>query len=120
MDTPSGSLGVAALPTGKASADGQSFRPPQMNTVRRSPKPAVRKGTTGQVVAASPPISPSQVVLLAQEALKHAIEENQSKAAEASGVSNELKPRVTIDLSHKNIEKFPEEVVDIIKDDIER
>jgi hypothetical protein len=60
------------------------------------------------------------VVALAQEAMKNALEENQTKAAEASGVSNELKPGVTIDLSHKQIQKFPEEVVDIIKNELER
>ncbi|RAL65383.1 hypothetical protein DID88_000951 [Monilinia fructigena] len=42
------------------------------------------------------------------------------KAAESSAVSNELKPGVTIDLSHKQIQKFPEEVVDIIKIELER
>lgn len=50
-----------------------------------------------------------------------AIQENQTKAAEASGVSTELTPGVTLDLSHKNIQKeFPEEVVDIIKFELER
>ncbi|KAL3427653.1 cell morphogenesis protein [Phlyctema vagabunda] len=52
--------------------------------------------------------------------MKNALEENQNKAAEASGVSTDLKPGVTIDLSHKNIQKFPEEVVDIIKNELER
>lgn len=66
------------------------------------------------------PLSGNQVVALVQEAMKHALEENQTKAAEASGVSNELKPGVTIDLSHKQIQKFPDEVVDIIKNDLER
>jgi methylthioribose-1-phosphate isomerase len=52
--------------------------------------------------------------------MKNAIQENQTKAAEAVGVSNELKPGVTIDLSHKQIQQFPEEVVDIIKNELER
>jgi hypothetical protein len=52
--------------------------------------------------------------------MKNAIQENQTKAAEAVGVSNELKPGVTIDLSHKQIQRFPEEVVDIIKTELER
>jgi len=52
--------------------------------------------------------------------MKNALEENETKAAEASGVSNELKPGVTIDLSHKQIQRFPEEVVDIIKNELER
>jgi hypothetical protein len=66
------------------------------------------------------PISASQVVALARDAMKNALEENQSKAGETSGMSNELKPGVTIDLSHKNIQRFPEEVIDIIKTELER
>jgi hypothetical protein len=66
------------------------------------------------------PISAGTVIQLAQDAMKSALEENQTKAAEASGVSNELKPGVTIDLSHKQIKAFPEEVVDIIKNELER
>lgn len=120
MDPPSGPLGAATQSTGRTVADNvHPPRPPLMNTVRRMP-PAVRNGVPGPNVTAQGPISSSQVVVLAREALKHAIEENQTKAAEASGVSNDLKPRVTIDLSHKNIQKFPEEVVDIIKGEIER
>jgi len=52
--------------------------------------------------------------------MKNAIQENQTKAAEVVGVSNELKPGVTIDLSHKQIQRFPEEVIDIIKNELER
>jgi hypothetical protein len=71
-------------------------------------------------LSAQTPITASQVIALAQEAMKNALEENETKAAEASGVSNELKPGVTIDLSHKNIQVFPDEVVDIIKNELER
>lgn len=71
-------------------------------------------------LTASAPIAASQVIVLAREAMKKAVEENESQAAEASGVSNELKPGVTVNLSHKNIQKLPEEVVDIIKDQLER
>ena len=52
--------------------------------------------------------------------MKDALQHNESQAAEASGVSNELKPGVTIDLSRKNIQELPEEVVDIIKNELER
>ena len=59
---------------------------------------------------------------MAREAMKVALEENetQSQAAEATGVSNELRPGLTIDLSRKNIQKLPDEVVDIIKNELER
>lgn len=71
-------------------------------------------------LTASAPIAASQVVVLAKEAMKKAVEENESQAGEASVVSSELKAGVTVNLSHKNIQKLPEEVVDIIKDQLER
>lgn len=81
---------------------------------------SVRKMPSNTGLTASAPIAASQVIVLAREAMKKAVEENESQAAEASGVSNELKPGVTVNLSHKNIQKLPEEVVDIIKDQLER
>jgi len=59
------------------------------------------------------------VIALAREAMR-AAHENEAKAAEASGVSNTLKPGLTIDLSRKKIQKLPDEIVDIIKDELER
>jgi hypothetical protein len=74
----------------------------------------------GSNLSVSGPISPSQVIVLAREAMKTALQDNESQAAEASGVSNELKPGVTIDLSRRNIQELPDEVVDIIKHELER
>lgn len=65
-------------------------------------------------------MSASQVIGLAREAMRNALDENEGHAAEASAVSADLKPGVTIDLSRKNIQKLPDEVVDIIKNELER
>lgn len=65
------------------------------------------------------PLSAKQVVALARDAMKNAIKDNESQA-EASAFSTEMKPGVTIDLSQRNIEELPEEVVDIIKTELER
>lgn len=65
-------------------------------------------------------MSANQVIALAREAMRSAIRDNESQAAEASGVSTELKPGVTIDLSRRNIQELPDEVVDIIKKELER
>lgn len=80
----------------------------------------VRKMPSSSGLTSSAPIPTTQVIFLAREAMKKAIEENESQAAEASGVSNDLKPGVTVNLSHRNIQKLPDEVVDIIKDQLER
>lgn len=65
-------------------------------------------------------LSPNQVIALAREAMNDALQENETQAAEASGVSTDLKPGITIDLSRKNIQALPDEVVDIIKNELER
>lgn len=50
--------------------------------------------------------------------MRNALEsENQ---AEVSAVGTGLKTGVTIDLSRKNIQKLPEEVIDIVKNQLER
>ncbi|RDL38033.1 L protein [Venustampulla echinocandica] len=121
MDRPSGlPLAAVTQSTGRMLVDNGIPYPPPLNTVRRIPNPTVRHESSTSSLSAPTPIFASQVVALAREAMKLALEENQTKAAEASGVSNELKPGVTIDLSHKQIQRFPEEVVDIIKTELER
>ncbi|KAF2968459.1 hypothetical protein GQX73_g5099 [Xylaria multiplex] len=74
----------------------------------------------GATLSASAPMSSTQVISLAREAMKNALQDNESQAAEASDVSNELKPGVTIDLSRLNIQYLPDEVVDVIKNELER
>jgi hypothetical protein len=120
MERPSGPpLGVATLSTGHPQIENGLQRPVPLNTVRRIPNTTIRHEPSNSA-SAQTSISASEVVALAREAMRNALEENQTKAAEASGVSNELKPGVTIDLSHKQIQRFPEEVVDIIKNELER
>jgi hypothetical protein len=113
-------LGAATQSTGRPQTENGLQRPPPLNTARRIPNPAIRHEASNSALSAQTSISASEVVALAREAMRNALEENQTKAAETSGVSNELKPGVTIDLSHKQIQKFPEEVVDIIKNELER
>lgn len=121
MDRPSGPLGVTAHLTGRPIIDsGGTGRQAPSNTVRRVPGPTISHDTSNPSLSGQVILSSAQVVSLAREAMKNALEENQTKAAQASGVINELKPGVTIDLSHKNIQKFPDEVVDIIKTELER
>jgi len=118
-DRPSGPLG-AATQSSRPMGENGFVRPAPLNTARRAPNTTIRHAASNSSLSSQTPISAGQVVALAREAMKNALDENQTKAAEASGVSNELKPGVTIDLSHKQIQRFPEEVVDIIKNELER
>ncbi|KAG9239570.1 RAM signaling pathway protein-domain-containing protein [Amylocarpus encephaloides] len=121
MERPTGlPLGAATQSTGRPLGDNGLPRPPPLNTARRIPNMPISHEASNSALPAQNSIAPAEVVELAREAMRNALEENQTKAAEASGVSNELKPGVTIDLSHKYIQKFPEEVVDIIKNELER
>lgn len=46
--------------------------------------------------------------------------ESEGQAAEAGAVGTALRAGVTVDLSRKGIQKLPEEVIDIVKDQLER
>ncbi|SPQ20439.1 041bef23-3063-477e-b2dc-03ab7110b5d5 [Thermothielavioides terrestris] len=83
------------------------------------PVPSLRDVPSTSNLSAGQPASPSQVLAMAREAMRVA-HENEAKAAEASGVANTLKPGLTVDLSRKKIQALPEEIVDIIKDELER
>lgn len=52
--------------------------------------------------------------------MRVALNESETQTADASGVSNDLRPGLTIDLSRKNIQTLPDEVVDIIQNELER
>ncbi|KAI1163143.1 RAM signaling pathway protein [Nemania serpens] len=120
MNAASASMAAAIIHPHPSSSRGLPTNPAQ--GIRRIPLP-----TFTMPPLPPPPIPekyalpPSQVVVtLAREAMKTALQDNESQAAEASGVSNRLKPGVTIDLSRRNIQYLPDEVVDIIKNELER
>ncbi|VBB77222.1 Putative protein of unknown function [Podospora comata] len=114
MDFPRG------LPDNPAHARRAVEAAARANPVPPPPVPSIKDVPSNTNLSASGPISSSQVLALAREAMR-AAHENEAKAAAASGVSNTLpKPGLTIDLSRKKIAKLPEEIVDIIKDELER
>lgn len=59
---------------------------------------------------------PSQVVSIVRDAMENALEQHRTQAGEAS----DLVTGVTVNLSRKNIQTLPDEVVDIIKTELER
>lgn len=80
----------------------------------------IRAVPSSSSLSTSSPVSAGQVIAMARKAMAEALKDHESQAAEASGVSNELKPGITINLSHKNIQDLPDEVVDVIKHELER
>ncbi|KAK5663201.1 hypothetical protein OQA88_6619 [Cercophora sp. LCS_1] len=67
--------------------------------------------------AAGTPLSPGQVVALVREARKKAAADDENRT---SADSDSLKPGITLDLIGKNIPALPDEVVDILKNGVER
>lgn len=117
MERPSGPLGAATQSTGRPMTD---LRATPLTAARKAPQPIQHTPSNSSLSSTQIPISAGQVVALAREAMRNALDEHQSQVAEASDVSDEMKPGVTVDLSHKQIQRFPEEVVDIIKNELER
>ncbi|KAH8882743.1 hypothetical protein GQ53DRAFT_665329 [Thozetella sp. PMI_491] len=105
-------------------------RPARLNSVAREPPRASPETSASAAVvqngtSATTPIAPEQVVKLTREAMSKALanEANRASEAEANAIQGDtltLRPGVTIDLRRQAIPLLPEEVVDIIKDKLER
>jgi hypothetical protein len=64
-------------------------------------------------------LSPEDIISLAREAIEASRDEVR-RSGEGVASTELQQPGVTVDLGHKNIVRLPEEVIDIIKDEIER
>lgn len=62
----------------------------------------------------------SQVIALAREAMRDALLDSNQQTGDTSDMGSAVKFGLTINLSDKNIQKLPEEVVDIIRNKLER
>ena len=150
MDRPSGPLGAATQSTGRGIPDTSPpavtmRRPvgtppnalppatlagpvppvPPLPDLRTVPSSAALSSATGHPstpTAPVPPASPAKVIALFTDAIQNALQENEAQAQRGEGgaTGSELKPGVTIDLSHKGIRELPEEVVDVVKNELER
>ena len=131
MDRPLGPLGVATQSTGPVR--GLPDNPASMRRpVPAGPPPNLLGSQVPPVppipnIRNVPPPNPqpayaARVLALARQAMQKALQENEAQAQSAEGgvVSSDLKTGVTIDLSRKNIRELPEEIVDVIKDELER
>ncbi|KAK6072439.1 RAM signaling pathway protein [Seiridium cupressi] len=126
---PLGANGATVIPSQSAASRGLPTNPAQglrrlqtsiSNMPPPPPIPEKFQQSSSSNLSVPSPMSANKVIALAREAMRSAIRDNESQAAEASGVSTELKPGVTIDLSRRNIQELPDEVVDIIKNELER
>ncbi|KHN95837.1 RAM signaling pathway, SOG2 [Metarhizium album ARSEF 1941] len=106
--------GRRPVPNSAATSNGLPPPPPP------PPIPNLRNTSSNAALSASGLItSAAQVIGLAREAMLTALE-SEGQAAEAGAVSTALRAGVTVDLSRKGIQKLPEEVIDIVKGQLER
>lgn len=69
------------------------------------------------------PISDDDVVALAKAAFEQSRDDITHRAAETPSAQRDLQsqqPGITIDLGHKSIARLPDEVIDVIRAEIER
>lgn len=66
-----------------------------------------------------PPLSDDEVVALVRKTIEQAREDT-TRRTEPDVVKDLAQPGITIDLGHHAIRRLPEDVIDIIKADIER
>lgn len=120
MDRPSGPLG-AATQSSRPTIDTGAPRPAPLNSAaRRVPNNNVRHAASSSSLSTQPSITDAQVIALAENAMNNARDEHEKITSQAANAEGLTVPGVTIDLSHKEILNLPEEVVDIIKRDLER
>ncbi|KAJ5570952.1 hypothetical protein N7535_004612 [Penicillium sp. DV-2018c] len=65
-------------------------------------------------------LSPEETIELARQAVELGIQETKRSLAGSEAVTDVVKPKLTIDLGHSHIARIPEQVVDLIKDEVER
>jgi hypothetical protein len=66
------------------------------------------------------PISDDEVVALAKAAFNHSRQDISQRGPDAPRELQQQQPGITIDLGHKNIARLPDEVIDVIRLEIER
>ena len=66
------------------------------------------------------PISDDEVVALTKAAFEHSRQDITQRAAAEAPRELQQQPGITIDLGHKNIARLPDEVIDVIRTEIER
>lgn len=116
-----GRRGVAGIVAAMPLPPMPSFRD---NVVVASPNAHLREREaslhSNLTIPATGPQTSAQVIAHTRDAMRLALRERETQGADATGLINDHTPGITIDLSRKNILKLPDEVVDIIKHDLER
>ena len=94
--------------------------PPGMNQEPLNPPREAAPNQTNRPPVAARLLTQEETMDLARRAVDNGLRETKRSLAGSEGVSDAVKPKLTIDLGYSNIVRIPEPVVDIIKDEVER
>lgn len=107
---------IARPPRPARSDNSDEVKEPQHGTPSRD--------DAAQVRTARPPpsklLSREETIQLTKNAVENGLQETKRSLAGNEAVGDVVRPKLTIDLGHKNIGRVPDEVVDIIKDEVAR
>lgn len=84
------------------------------------PRPGIATASASKQPAGPKKLTPEETIDLARHAVESGIQDTKRSLAGSEAVTDMVKPKLTIDLGHSNIERIPEPVVDLIKDEVER
>lgn len=93
--------------------------PPQQPQPPTQQKQHQHQQSRAGTVPPAVPLSPGQVVAIVREARKKALQGDDSRAV-ADTDADSIKPGITLDLIAKNIPTLPDEVVEILRNGVER
>lgn len=77
-------------------------------------------GSSSRSTSGSKILSHEDTIELARHAVESGIQDTKRSLAGSEAVTDVVKPKLTIDLGHSHISRIPDQVVDIIKDEVER
>lgn len=77
-------------------------------------------GSRSRQASGSKLLTHEETIELARRAVESGIQDTKRSLAGSEAVTDVVKPKLTIDLGHSHIVRIPEQVVDIIKDEVER
>lgn len=93
---------------------------PDIEDDTSSPNDSVADSDGSAKSATTARLPPEDVIKLVSASVSSGILETQRSMAGNEVVSDVVKPKLTINLGHKNIGRIPDAVVDIIKDEVAR
>jgi Leucine-rich repeat (LRR) protein len=93
---------------------------PDIQSLMQDSPPRKRTDKIGSTVSTSTPmLSTEETAELFRAKLAEAQQHNE-QALDKEGVNDVLKPKITLDLGHSSIQRLPEAVIDLIKDEVDR